>query len=235
MYAYTTAYLSSARDGGVQKQNSPFTRASNISNVPFLEEPIIFNCDSSGGTYSISSHGISVQVPQGAIPKGNQVHIELGTTLIGPFMFSNGKRPISPILWLCIYTHEDITFQKPIQIKLPHFLTGLSDEERLMFEVNFAKADHPVIGSVEAPLPQVEFKACSTKIQFIATENDSYGLLQTTHCCFYCIEAKHSRDLALRAGYCLTRVEYQPSPSRYIVHFCATFQLDTCLDVSVND
>ena len=225
------AFLSATSDGLVQKPTSPLIRASNISNIPFLEEPIIFKCDSSGGTYGFSSHGISIQVPQGAIPIGKQVHFELAVTLFGPFHFSNGKRPISPILWLC--THEDITFQKPIQVRLPHFLTGLSDEERVKLEVNFAKAEHPPIGSTEAPLPQVEFKPCMTKTQFVVSENGSYGLLQTTHCCFLCIEAKHSRDLALRAGYCLTRVEYEPSPSRHIVHFCATFQLDTCLDVSI--
>ena len=130
-------------------------------------------------------------------------------------------------------THEEVTFQKPIEVKLPHFLAELSDKEKLKFKVNFAKAGHPTIGSTEAPIPQVEFKPCETKSRFIVTENGSYGLLQTTHCCFLCIEAEKSKDLALRAGYCLTRVEYQPSPSRHAVHFCATFQLNTCLDVSL--
>ena len=213
-----------------KKQSSQVLLASNITNVPFLDKPITFECDASGKTFTISSHGITIQVPQGAVPKGETIQFEVAVTLIGPFKFSMGKRPISPILWLC--TQEDITFEKPIQIKMPHFLIGLSEEEKGKFKVNFAKGDHPDIGSSEASLPQVEFKPCQSKVQLIVNENGSYGILHTSHCCFFCMEAEHSSDLAMRAGYCLTRVEYQPSPSVQAIHFCATFQLDTCLDVS---
>ena len=201
--------------------------ASVLEQISFIDPLVVFKCDSTGGTYVDDSHGISVTIPKNAIPEGQVVHFEIAVTLHGPFTFTSDKRPISPLLWIC--TQERVKFKKPIEVKLPHFLTGLTKNEAPKYGVGFAKATH-FTGAMKTPT--FEFKPCHTKQQFVVDEHGTYGTLQTTHCCFLCIEANHSKEMTLRAGYCLSRVEYRHSPSRYAIHFCATFLLDSCLNVS---
>ena len=204
--------------------------ASVLEHISFIDPLVVFKCDSAGETYTDDSHGISVTIPKSAISEGQVVHFEIAVTLHGPFTFTSGKRPISPMFWIC--TQEKVKFKKPIEVKLPHLLPGLTNNEALKYGVNFAKATH-FTGDPKSLA--FEFKPCYTKQQFIVDEHGTYGTLQTTHCCFMCIEANQSRELTLRAGYCLSRVEYQLSPSRYAVHFCATFMLGSCLKVSLID
>ena len=66
--------------------------------------------------------------------------MEVAVALYGPFQFSNGKQPISPILWLC--PQEDVTLLKPMTIVLPHTMIDLSPDDAQKFGVSFAKADH---------------------------------------------------------------------------------------------
>lgn len=201
--------------------------ASILEKIPFIDPLVVLKCDSSGGSYTDDSHGISVTIPKNAIPEGQVIHFEIAITLHGPFVFANGKRPISPILWIC--TQENVKLKKLIDVKLPHFLHGLSESEAQHYDVSFAKATH---SKRATNIESFEFTPCRTKQEFINEEEGSYGALKIDHCCFMCIEAEHTRDLALRAGYCLSRVEYRLSPSRYAIHFCATFMLKSCLGVS---
>ena len=61
--------------------------------------------------------------------------------MYGPFIYQWDSQPISPILWLCPLD-GDFAVNKPIQIKLPHFLTGLSTEKLQDHGVGFTKANH---------------------------------------------------------------------------------------------
>ena len=198
-----------------------------MEQIPFIDPLAVFKCDSAGGMYTVDSHDILVTIPKNAIPEGEVVHFEIAVTLHGPFTFASGKRPISPILWIC--TQEKVKFKKLIEVQLPHFLRGLSDSEAQHYGVTFAKATH---SKRAAKVQSFEFIPCHTKQHFFIEEDGSYGTLKIDHCCFMCIEAKHTRELALRAGYCLSRVEYRLSSSRYAIHFCATFMLQSCLGVS---
>ena len=168
-------------------------------------------------------------IPKNAIPEGRIVHFEIAVTLHGPFTFADGKRPISPVLWIC--TQEKVSFKRLIEVKMPHFLSGLTRSELSHHGVSFAKADHSTAVAQKTPI--YDFVPCRTKQQFVTEETGSYGTLESDHCCFMCIQANHSRELMLKAGYCLSRVEYRLSPSRYAIHFCATYMLDSCLRVSL--
>ena len=201
--------------------------ASILEQIPFIEQPTVFRCDSAGGIYTDDSNGISVTIPKNAIPQGQVIRFEMAVTLHGPFSFAAGRRPISPILWIC--TQEKVSFKKLIEVKLPHFLPGLTDQEASKYGVGFSKATH----FTSPKATSFDFTPFHTKQQFIVDEDGSYGTLLTDHCCFMCIEANHSQELVVRAGYCLSRVEYRLSPSRYAIHFCATFMLRSCLRVSV--
>lgn len=199
----------------------PFKLAKENALVPFLYHQIM-KCDEGGLDVNIIDHDISLKIPYGAIAKGEQLIIEVGVTLYGPFNFSTKKRPVSPILWLCIL--EKVELQKPFVIILPHFIAS---EKYQQYDLAFAKADH----SLCTEHVSYTFKTCDSDVQFTSIKNRHYGILQTRHCCFYCLEANYTSDLVSNAEYCLARIKTKPSTD-IKVYFCVIYLLETCLRVS---
>ena len=210
--------------------------SSNIASVPFLSEVEILICDSSGGEYHTSDHGITLRIPEGAIPPSQIAHLEVATALYGPFQFPDGACPISPILWLCI--QENIKLRKPIDVILPHFLNE-NDTENL--GINFAKADHNQCIMDVSGRNLYVFRPLEAEFIAYMEGNQNYGILSTQHCCFFCITSNNpiDPDFALKAGYFLWCIEkplaYSSSPrSRDTLLFCATFCLPTCRKVDIS-
>ena len=169
-------------------------------------------------------------IPEGAVAKGEKLYLEVGVTVYGPFIFSRDVQPISPILWLCPLD-GDFAVNKPIQIKLPHFLTGLNTGKLQEHGIAFMKANH--LDKVDQ-CGQIyyNFQDVKGSKEFCSDGCKSYGVLAIEHCCFYCLTAKKSPEMFRDATYCLIRIE-RPSPPRcYEIHFAATYFLDTCLRVS---
>ena len=209
----------------IPKQSSYFAEA---KTVPFLYHHLL-ECDSSQLDYTIEDHDITLRIPEGAVAEGEKVHFEVGVAMYGPFVFPENTQPISPILWLCLL-EEDVQLKKPFQVILPHYLTGLSKERIEYHQVRFAKANHsdyPYIGNQMS----YKFQQRDDKPRLASTGYRNYGVLISKHCCFYCLQANQTPELAMDAGYCLARIEYSPSPQWNVIHFSATFFLDTCLRV----
>lgn len=194
--------------------------------VPFLYSHLL-TCDNNGIEFSIAEHDITLRIPKGAVSAGTTIHLEIGVAMYGPFNFVK-TRPISPIFWLCI--REDAHLQKPLQIILPHFLPGLTSENSHLYGVNFAKASHHKSSAAEQVA--YDFSKCETKPYFASSGFRHYGILQTKHCCFYCIEAKFTPELAHKADYYLVQIEFSSNP-KYEIHYCAIYFLDTCIRVSI--
>ena len=213
--------------------------AENVSSVPFVDPVTVLEFDSSGKECTNISHDITLKVPENAIPHGLVTHFELAVALYGPFQFSNDRRPISPILWIC--PQEDIVLQKPIEIVLPHVLNnGLTNEDISHYGLQFYKADHTDYIVKPNGRRQYAFRPLNDDMQFISDKDESFGILRTTHCCFLCITAMQnaelSQDMAQKKGYCLSCIECLHSPftnvpPRDIVYFCTSFFLKTCLTV----
>lgn len=197
----------------------------NYQQIPFVEEIQTFECDCEGQEFEIQQHGITVNIDRGTVAEGETVQFEYGITLFGSFIFTDNKRPISPILWLC--SNETTTFKKPITVTLPHCLVGLTEEEISHFEVSFAKANHNRC-EISCDGQQVFIFNPSPSPQSF---DGSSGVLNTYHCCFLCIVAKNTHEIALRAGYCLSCIDYSPSPTQHEIYVCATFLLQSCLEV----
>ena len=200
-----------------------FTEAKQRAGVPFLFHKVL-EVDCNGMKYLISDHSITVRIPEGAVAMGKKVVLEIGVTLYGPFSFSRNTQPISPIIWLC-FLKEDTELLKPFQVILPHFLLGVTDDEIQHHQIAFAKAHHNDYEDVQMTY---EFHQCDTKPMFTTSENRSYGILETKHNCFYCIQANKTPELAMKAGYCLVRFE---DFLRQEIHFCVIYFLDTCVEV----
>lgn len=218
--------------------------AENIALVPFLGQVKVLEFDSSGGEYESNHHGVTISIPKGAIPEGEIVHMEIAVALYGPFQFSDGKRPISPILWLC--PQEDIIFQKPITIILPHMLTDVCNKDIDNFGIQFAKADHTDYRVTPTGKKEHVFKSYTSDVALQANGGKHYAMLKVDHCCFWCLEMNNqtkvspevARQIAKKMGYfihcveCLQSPYRSISPPRDVIHFCVSFMLDTCMKVS---
>ena len=213
-------------------QTTFFNEATNRAQVPFLDHRML-ECDCNGREYTNVDHDITLRIPEGAVAEGEKVHFEVGMAMYGPFIFPENTQPISPILWLCLL-EEDAQLKKPFQIILPHYLTGLSKERIQHHQVGFAKVNHNDYTFVDNQM-SYKFQNSITDPQILHASSGyrNYGVLVSKHCCFYCLQAKETRELAMDAGYCLVRIESSLSPQRNEIYFSAIFFLDTCLRVSI--
>ena len=194
--------------------------------VPFLHYHVL-ECDHRGIEYIINDHDITLRIPEGAVPVGKSIKFEIGVIMYGPFGFPESTRPISPIVWLCI--REEIELKKPFQLILPHFLIGLKKERLKYHRVSFAKASHSSYDATE----KYKFNECASEVLFASTKDKSYGVLNSTHCCFYCLTSSNTPELARDAGYCLAQIEtiLSSQPQRSEIYFVAFFFLATCMKV----
>ena len=221
--------------------------AENIAPVPFLGQVKVLEFDSSGGEYKSNQHDITISIPRGAIPQGERVHMEVAVAPYGPFQFSDGKRPISPILWLC--AQEDVVFHKPITIVLPHMLTDICNEDIDNFGIQFAKADHQDYRISPTGQTEYVFKPYKSETAPNLKSGKHYAILEANHCCFWCLEMNKqsrvtpeiARQMARKMGYfihcveCLQSPYCSISPPRDVIHFCVSFMLDTCMKVRVHN
>ena len=206
-----------------------FIEAEKRACIPFLHYKQL-ECDWHSQVYTIHDHDITLRIPEGAIPVGKKIRFEIAVVMYGPFIFEENMWPISPILWLCF--KEDIPLDKPFQVILPHFLVGLTKEKALYHQVTFAKATHSEHFIEDGQL-KYSFKPCTAEPYYASSGGKSYGVLVTKHCCFYCLQAKHTPELVKDASYCLSRIESKLDQHRSEIYFSATFFLSTCLKVLV--
>ena len=209
-------------------QSSYFTEAEKKAQVLFLNYKQL-ECDSNGLEYTDHEHDIAIKIPEGAVPEGKKIHFEVAVTTYGPFTFPKNTQPISPLLWLCIL-EEDVELQKPFQVVLPHYLAGLDKERVLYHQVVSAKASHNN-SKLRNDRISYEFQTCEVKPQFAFNGYRGYGVLESNHCCFYCLLANQTLELAMDASYCLIRIESALTLQRSEVYFAAVYFLESCLKV----
>lgn len=201
------------------------------TSLELLTDPLrSFTVTSKGKTLTCLDHDITIKIPPGAIHSRNQVEIEVGVLLYGPFVFPEGIKPISPILWVC--AKPEIKFQKPVEITVPHVLSSLTEKETKIYGVTFLKANHRAfILKQDSSSKYFQFKSCygdDTRSTFSSNQ----GTISINHFCFLCIGAQSSRQLYQRASYCITRIEPKPWPPETTIYFCISYFLTTCIKVN---
>ena len=161
--------------------------------------------------------------------EGKQIHFEIGVAMYGPFTFPEKTRPISPVIWLCIL-EENAKLRKTFQLILPHILTGLNKDRLQHHRIEFLKANHKDVSLCDGHM-MYNFCRCETKTYFASHGCRSYGVIKSTHCCFYCLKGEDTPKLEMEAGYCLARIEHPPKPQGDVLHFVAIYYLKTCFQV----
>ena len=182
-----------------------------------------FDCDCGSQRYTLDGHDITISVPEGAVAEGEKVCFEVGVATYGPFKFPKNIQPVSPILWL--YPREaNVVLKKPLQVIIPHCLTGLTNDGLRKSQVCFIQSDRN--GRY--------IKGCYHFHRYSNNNNflfDTYGVLETLQFGLFGF-AKLGYASQMGMGYCLAHIYLPLSPPTYSFHFCALYNLPTHKKVS---
>ena len=189
-----------------------------------LIDPVeVILCDEKGGIYHNPTHGVTIQIPSGAIPAGMNLEISIGVLLQGNFDFPADLSPVSIIVWLCTDI-PDFVFSRQIKVFIPHCMECESDVEAARLQMRFMKASH--------------FSSSANSFKFSLADGvqdfgsvTSKGILHTRHLCYNCIVAgTRSKDLRSKK-FCVTCAEPIPYVSGPLALFFITYDLDNCREL----
>ena len=193
--------------------------------VSFLKREIL-TCGYSGLHYK--NHDISIVIPEGNVALDREeIHIEVGITMNGPFNFPRNSRLISPVVWF--HLKKDKVLKLPFQVTLPHILNSLTDEKARYYQVCFCSSDHfsDYSGQLFCEFqPLISDGHNSVTCSF----NDSYGTVKMSKFSTLCIMATVKPELQSDIGYRLTTVVCT-SQLRHEAYFCLSYDLGVYLQV----
>ena len=182
------------------------------------------HCTSKGRKYYDKFNDFSLEIPEGAIPEGESITIDIGVALYGPFQYPEGVRPVSPLFWVCVRDQRNFRFSKPVKVTLPHFLKLENEVDIESLGMTFLKGDHEMTSQQVYQFQQAEGEV-------IIEPRKRNGILRTTHFCYLCITSKQSRMSIQKAMFCIYAAiprTMSPREPAY-VYFFMTFLLKTCL------
>ena len=177
--------------------------------------------DENGKIFCSEEHGIKVSFPPGAIPNGVRAELKFGATLFAPVKFAKKSRPVSAIIWLCM----NVALLKPIKIQMPHCV-NIESKAQTSY-LTFAKAQHSP--SSDGMMEIIE----GGKVHV----NESYGSIEVTHFCYYCIQdMDYDENHLLNHNYkaVLFRSK-QLYNDIWKFEICVMSSLPTCEEVSIYD
>ena len=141
----------------------------------------------------------------------------------GPFVYLQGKAPISPVLWICFQEHVEL--QKSLEIHLPHFLNVSSDSE-LDGQIVVGKATHNLNNK-----RQFVFEELLNVPVEVGPKN--CGIFHTNHCCCFCLHAgKEFVEDPHNASYSMNIVECKEE-MHPTYDYCLTFKEKNCFKVYI--
>ena len=195
--------------------------------IPKWFSPVatLSQCTHDGRHYHDEANNFSLEIPEGAIPEGESITIDIGVALYGPFQYPQGLRPVSPVFWLCVRDNKRFHFSKPVTVTLSHFLNLKDHDDIQSLGLSFLKGDH------EMNLQQMyNFQSAEGDIVFQPLQ--MYSMLQTIHFCSLCISSRDVMESLQKASFCMTAMIPctfsfdQPS----FAFFFITFEQATCLN-----
>ena len=194
--------------------------------IPKWFSPVatLLQCTHDGRHYYDETNDFSLEIPEGAIPEGETITIDIGVALYGPFQYPEGLRPVSPVFWLCVRDMQNFHFAKSVTVTIPHFLNLKIHADIESPDLTLLKGDHELNSQQLHQFQKAERESFVEPVQ-------KYGVVQITHFCSLCISSQISRKLAEREVFCLSAVTphtfslTQPSHA----YFYITYMLSTCL------
>ena len=186
----------------------------------------LFRCSSKKTKFDDEANDFSLEIPEGAIPEGKTLTIDIGVALQGPFQFPEGLRPISPVFGVCVRDQPNIQFSKPVTVEIPHFLNIKNCNEIQSLGLTFIKADHKVNS-------EKLYEFHPTEGTTIFEPLKKCGVLKTTHFCSLCIACRDTPECLQKTPFCITAILPSvtiPVGKKVYGYFFITFlNLQTCL------
>ena len=223
-----------SREGRKSTSHLPDSMVGQLKNLPAQDRIVppcvkptatLPHCTSQGIEYNDEWNDFTLKIPQGAIPEGESLTIDIGVALYGPFQYPEGLRPVSPVFWICVRDKKYFHFLKPVEVTLPHFLTLDGEEDVQSLGLAFLKGDHEMGWKQKTHFQQAEGTA-------LFRPGSDYGVLHTHHFCYLCITSKKSKETIQKAKFrmftTIPRVFATHNPS--YAFFFVTFFLKTCLE-----
>ena len=221
------------RHGTMSGSQLPKSTIGQLTNLPAQDRIVppcvkptatLPHCTSQGIEYNDEWNDLTLKIPQGAIPEGESLTIDIGVALYGPFQYPEGLRSVSPVFWICVRDKKYFDFLKPVEVTLPHFLTLDGEEDVQSLGVTFLKGDHEMGLNQKVHFQQAEGTA-------LFKPGSDYGMLHTDHFCYLCIVSKISEETVQKAKFCMLATIPRVFAAHKPTHafFFVTFFLKTCL------
>ena len=223
-----------SREGRKSTSYLPDSMVGQLKNLPAQDRIVppcvkptatLPHCTSQGIEYNDEWNDFTLKIPQGAIPEGESLTIDIGVALYGPFQYPDGLRPVSPVFWICVRDKKYFHFLKPVEVTLPHFLTLGGEKDVTLLGLTFLKGDHEMGLEQKVHFQQAEGTA-------LFRPGSDCGVLHTHHFCCLCITSKISKETIQKAKFCMfvtiPRVVAAHNPT--YAYFFVTFFLKTCLE-----
>ena len=175
--------------------------------------------DERGGVFHSQKHGVTVLFPAGAISSGILAELKFAATMVVPVKLLSNKTPVSAIYWLCM----DIILQKPIQVRLPHFVN--IENETQIRSLKFLKSAHSPVSITEETMSNI--------IEGEFPTGESYGSIEVNHFCYYCIveDKLDYSKIPCNRYVAVAMKQRQPRHRLWNVHICILPLLKTCIEV----
>ena len=198
--------------------------------LPFIKPVKVLQVSSKGGLYFDDSLGLRIDVPEGAVPEGSLLQLEVGMCLYGPFKFPEGLYPIAPILMLC--SQNDIKLHKSVNITIPHIIADAEGIDTKDQGIQVIKANHTSLLVAGESI----FDNVIQDSNLVFHSHNGFGLatFSLSHFSFVSIFEKHDIKTAKERGYCICPLFPPPSDSSGTLTFylCVTYFMEPCITVS---
>lgn len=197
------------------------------ANFNFIGDVEQLQCDSKGGKYEHSGHGISFYIPPGTVNECSNLTLTFGVTIFGAFKYPDNTIPVSPVLWVQVeFSGSQSNLENSIEIRIRHPVAGSCGIKYLRFlcSCNYKLSD---------TISTIVFERAHRKSTISPNEGVLHTKLSKKSYCF-CISSKNCRELIANLQYCILRVtpEKPIASNRWKIHFFVTYAIPTCIAVS---
>ena len=191
----------------------PIDPYNTVDYIPVWFSPIasLLECTYVGKHYYDQDNDFGLVIPEGAIPRGRYISIDIGVEERRPFQYPKGLRPVSPVFWVCVRDQALSQFLKPVKLTIPHFLDLDHTESIKSLGLTVLKADHKLNSQ-----QLYDFKPVERETSF--EPQKKFGVLQISHFCSLCIACK---DTLKKAEF---HINLQFDPEKQTIEFTGATQ-----------
>ena len=183
-------------------------------------------CTHDGIQYYDEHNDFGLEIPAGAISEGDTITIDIGVAVYGPFQYTEGLRPVSPVFWVCVRDHKNFKFLKAVKFTIPHCLHLENHDDIESLGLTFLRGDHKMN-------PQQMYLFQQAEGEVFIEPLLKYGVFQSTHFCSLCISSQVTKEFIQKAMFCISALSPPSIPvtDSATAYFFITFLLKTCLNV----